>query len=96
MFLCRKQIAASPWAWLAGVLVALGALYFCLSQRDPVKVGELLLLQLPCKHSDKVCEGMEGGKALFMVAGGQWRGRGFECSREGMSHIKMHPVSSQI
>lgn len=69
MFLCSEQIAASPRAWLAGALVALSPLYFCLSQRD--LVGQLLLFQLPCKHSNKVCEGMEGGKALFMVAEGQ-------------------------
>lgn len=96
MFLCREQITAGPQALLAGLLVAPSALYFCLSQRDPVKVGELLLLQLPCKHSHKVREGMEGGRALLVVAGGQWWGRGFECSREGMLHTKMPPVSSQI
>lgn len=96
MFLHRGEIAASPQARLAGAPVAPSALYFCLSQRDPAKMAETLLIQLPCKHSDKVCEGMEGAKALVMVAGGQRWGRRFECSREGMSHTKMPPVSSRI
>lgn len=72
MFRYREQIAAGSRGQLARALGTLSAFYVCLSQRDPVKVEELLLPQLPCKLSDKVCEGVEGGKASFMVAGGQW------------------------
>lgn len=53
-------------------------------------MGELLLLQLLCKHNSKVCEDVKDGKALFMVAEGQWWGRGFKCSREGMSCTGHH------
>lgn len=70
MFLCRGQIAAGSQVWLSKVTLSVSC--FCLSQMDPAKVGLLFLLQLPCKHRDKGCEGREGGEALLMVAG-EWR-----------------------
>lgn len=97
MFLCREQIAASPRAWAAGVLVALSALYFCLSQRDPAKVGELLLFQLPCKHSDEVCEAQRAEKHwVWWLEGSDGRAEKLNAGGEGMLHSKMPSVSSQI
>lgn len=92
MFLCGVQVAAGSQAsWLAKVTLSVSC--FCLSQRDPAKVGELLVLQLPCKHSNKGCEGREDGKHYS-----QWlEGRGFE-SRERGYHTKtpLYPLRHEL
>lgn len=80
MFFYRVQTAAGSQAWLAKG--TLSVYCFFLSQRAPAKVGELLVLQLPCKHSNKGWEGWEGGEALPRVAGGQK----IEWNKEGVSH----------